>query len=92
MQAALDIQWPYVGQLFTPLQGDALLVEVGYIPSATELQKGWLGMTIPMLAACSLIVPETPQHSLVRDCHTPHLGRLLDDLQQVARLDPQAIW
>jgi ring-1,2-phenylacetyl-CoA epoxidase subunit PaaC len=92
MQAALDIQWPYVGQLFTPLQADAQLVEPGYIPSATELQKGWLGMTMPMLTACSLIVPETPPHSLVRECHTPHLGPLLNDLQQVARLDPQAIW
>src|SRR5437588_1295990 len=31
IQAALDVQWPYVGQLFTQLQGDTLLVEAGYI-------------------------------------------------------------
>jgi ring-1,2-phenylacetyl-CoA epoxidase subunit PaaC len=92
MQAALDMQWPYVGQLFTPLQDDALLVEAGYIPSMTELQQSWLARTMPMLTACSLIVPETPPHSLVREHHTPHLRDLLDDLQQVARLDPQAIW
>jgi ring-1,2-phenylacetyl-CoA epoxidase subunit PaaC len=92
MQAALDVQWPYVGQLFTPLQSEAQLVEAGYIPSTTELQKGWLAMTMPTLSTCLLIVPATPLRSLGREFHTPHLRRLLDDLQQVARLDPQAVW
>jgi ring-1,2-phenylacetyl-CoA epoxidase subunit PaaC len=92
MQAALDMQWPYVGQLFMPLQDDALLVKVGYIPSMTELQQRWLAITMPMLAECTLIVPETPSHSLTREQHTLHLRHLLDDLQQVARLDPQAVW
>jgi ring-1,2-phenylacetyl-CoA epoxidase subunit PaaC len=92
MHAALDMQWPYAGQLFMPLQDDALLVEAGYIPSMTELQQSWLAITMPTFTECSLIVPETPSYSFTREHHTPHLRHLLDDLQQVARLDPQAVW
>lgn len=91
-QAALDQQWPYVGQLFAPLPGDRALIEARVISDPAALQSEWQSLVLPMLAGCQLVVPELSKDVPGREQHTPHLNGLLNDLQQVARLDPEADW
>lgn len=92
MQTALDQQWPYVAQLFEPLPGEGLLVEAGIVPACAALQAEWQNLVLPELAAGRLSVPELQASTFHRTQHSPHLNELLNDLQLVARLDPQAEW
>lgn len=91
-QTALDVLWPYAQQLFVPLPEDDLLVGMGYIPEAAELQQAWETVIRPFLQSCSLHVPPITTSTTSRADHTPHLATLLADMQQVARLYPQAVW
>lgn len=92
MQAALDAQWPYIAQLFAPLPGEEQLVAAGYVPGAVALRAEWEGVVLPLLAEGELRIPDAAAPVSDRAEHTPHLRALLDDLQQVARLDREADW
>ncbi len=88
MQAALDALWPYCGQLFAPLPGEAELAADGLVPEPATVREAWEALARPLLAAAGLSVPAAlPATTLSRAEHTPHLGPLLEDMQQVARLE-----
>jgi ring-1,2-phenylacetyl-CoA epoxidase subunit PaaC len=93
-QAALDVVWPYARQLFSPLPGDALLVDAGVIPPLDVVQRGWEGTVRPFLAECDLNVPDDnlPRRDIPRREHTEALMALLAEMQAVARMDPGAEW
>jgi ring-1,2-phenylacetyl-CoA epoxidase subunit PaaC len=91
-QAALEQQWPYVGQLFGLAPGEEQLVERGVIADLKALRTDWENLVLPMLSASQLTLPQTGSTELSRQQHTTHLDQLLDDLQKVSRLDPQAEW
>jgi len=94
MQAALDQLWPYALQLFAPQpDGQALLVDAGYFPEPAELRESWNLIIVPYLLDVRLQVPEVgvPQVNR-RDEHSPDLRLLLQSLQEVARLYPDAGW
>ena len=92
-QNALDQIWPYLAQLFIPWPGQPLLLAAGFMPEPARLQSAWEAQIFPVLQKASLLIPEhgTPI-TAQRDQHTPHLAALLAEMQQVARLDPQATW
>jgi ring-1,2-phenylacetyl-CoA epoxidase subunit PaaC len=92
-QKALDELWPFVFQLFVPLPDESLLVEVEYVPDSAVLQQAWEGVVRPFLQNCSLTIPtsNTPP-TADRIHHTHHLADLLTEMQEVARLDPEAVW
>ena len=93
MQAALNELWPYAQQLFQPTPGEHLLVEAGYVPDPAGLHTAWTETVVPFLRQCDLVVPDSPAAEQDgRDVHTPHLEQLVNELQEVARLDPQAQW
>ncbi len=94
LQAALDVQWPYARQLFTPLPGDAALTAAEIIPDAAALRRAWEGLVRPFLAECALTIPDDalPRRDIPRTEHTEHLMVLLAEMQSVARLDPTAEW
>ncbi len=93
MQAALNELWPYAQQLFQPTPGEHLLVEAGYVPDPAGLHTAWTETVAPFLRQCDLVVPDSPAAEQDgRDVHTPHLEQLVNELQEVARLDPQAQW
>ena len=92
MQKALDEQWPYAAQLFTPLSGDHLLVAEGIFPDLHKLKEKWLAIVIPHLSACDLIVPDADEITADRSVHTPHLAVLLAEMQVVARWEPEGEW
>lgn len=97
LQGALDELWPYAQQLFEALPGEDLLVHEGMTPDPQRVKRAWLELVLPHLAQAEVQVPvqvpahETrPAHS--REEHTEHLSVLLDEMQEVARLEPEAVW
>lgn len=92
MQDALNILWQYCAQLFVPMADDALLVETGMFPDVAKLKVEWEAIVRPHLAASSLEVDDRVLITDDRSQHTKHLLDLLEDMQQVARYDPEAEW
>ncbi|ADI14272.1 1,2-phenylacetyl-CoA epoxidase subunit PaaC [Truepera radiovictrix] len=93
MQEALGVLWPHTEALFTPLAGDAQLVAAGFAPDVSVLKTPWLALVEPHLKASGLRVPGFQRTPYGRTRHTEHLEALLEELQAVARLEPDtAIW
>lgn len=92
MQTALDELWPYTGQLFDPFPGEENLVQAGVLTSSATLLAAWQAQVIPFLEGANLRPPATKMRTLDRALPSQHLVTILADLQQVARLDPQAQW
>ncbi|MBI5669692.1 MAG: phenylacetate-CoA oxygenase subunit PaaC [Chloroflexi bacterium] len=91
MQAALETLWPYALQMIE--QPSAELVEAGYVPAEDDLRHAWEDMVIPHLQDSGLDVPhQTILPPFDRQRHTEHLSALLDEMQSVARLIPDARW
>jgi len=92
MQAALDQLWPHTAQLFSLAPGEDALASAGYVPDPGELLQAWEAVVLPFLDECGLSVPSSPLVPAQRGEHSAHLAGLLEDLQLVARLEPQAEW
>lgn len=92
MQTALDELWPYTGQLFDPFPGEDELVQAGWLIGSAALHAEWKAQVIPFLESANLCTPSAKMRTLSRTLPPQHLVNILADLQQVARLDPQAVW
>jgi len=95
MQSALDALWPLSAQLFQAEPGDSLLVDAGYFPALAEVRGSWLDVVSPVLRNVGLRLPDLNSSGsarLSRANHTKHLAMLLQEMQEVARADPQAEW
>ena len=92
-QNALDEMWPYVFQLFAALPGQALLIQAGIVSDPRQVCQEWEARVLPSLKESGLQVPAQPDSAIAqRHQHTLHLTELLAEMQQVARLDPEAQW
>ena len=91
MQEALEYLWPYTGQLFETVAEEEKLTQLG-LPAAGELRGAWQNRVVPFLEAAGLSLPQGKQRTLSRSIQSQHLIDVLAELQQVARLDPQARW
>jgi ring-1,2-phenylacetyl-CoA epoxidase subunit PaaC len=92
MQAALDLAWPYTGQLFSITEGEGRLATQGLVPGGSQVRAAWLAQVFTLLQGCDLTVPETLANEFTRGRHTPYLKILLDEMQSVAREEPEASW
>jgi ring-1,2-phenylacetyl-CoA epoxidase subunit PaaC len=92
MQTALNTLWPYCTQLFQPMPHDSLLVAAGYFPDVTTLKAEWEAIVCPHLEASDLTLPTTDPIASSRQTHSSYLPTLLEEMQQVARWDPEAAW
>lgn len=98
LQAALARLWPKTDQLFQPLAAEVRLVDAQILPPPEVLALAWRDAVIPLLSESGLDVSEaTPVDSRQtetrgRTFHTEHLQPLVEELQSVARLDPEASW
>jgi len=89
MQAALEAIWPHTSQMFTPVFEDSALD----LQPPAVLQEAWEGLVRPHLAGSGLMVPAMAESAVAgREVHTPHLGGLLSEMQQVARTEAEASW
>ncbi|MCW5873504.1 MAG: phenylacetate-CoA oxygenase subunit PaaC [Anaerolineales bacterium] len=97
MQAALDALWPYARALAAPLPGEADLHAAGIVPSSAALFEHWSSEAIAFLQSANLSIPSSfiPHPSSLVDSrrvHSEYFPALIQDLQAVARLDPEAQW
>lgn len=92
MQIALDQLWPSTLQLLALLPDETQLVEAGFWPDSTLLHQNWLSEVSHFLTESGLSMPITSLESVAREVHTEYLAPLLETLQEVARLYPEARW
>jgi ring-1,2-phenylacetyl-CoA epoxidase subunit PaaC len=92
MQAALDAEWPFGEELFSPV--DPELLESGVAADPTALRTPVLERVGKVVAEATLSVPEVaPRLGGGRQGrHTEQLGYLLAEMQHLARSHPGAQW
>ncbi|MBF2760698.1 MAG: phenylacetate-CoA oxygenase subunit PaaC [Ectothiorhodospiraceae bacterium AqS1] len=95
MQRALDILWPFVGELFEADAVDRAMLAAGIGPDLRELEVAYRSHLDPVIDAATLTLPavENPQKggkSGMR--HSEYLGYLLAQMQWLQRAYPQAKW
>ena len=92
MQSAFNQLWPYTLQLFDLAPDVDRLAKAGYVPPRRDILAAWEADVYPFLGECRLSIPQSPRPEIPRSRHTPELDALLQALQQVARLEPEASW
>jgi ring-1,2-phenylacetyl-CoA epoxidase subunit PaaC len=92
MQAALEEEWPWVDELFTP--ADPGLVEAGIAVDPVALREVVQTRLTAVIAEATLELPQArPAVSRGREgIHTEHLGYLLAEMQHLTRSHPGATW
>lgn len=90
MQAALDAEWPYVDELFEPLDPSL----AGRVADPAALRDAVLTDVRRVVTEATLSMPEvSPVLGGGREgLHTEHLGYLLAELQHLHRSHPGATW
>jgi ring-1,2-phenylacetyl-CoA epoxidase subunit PaaC len=90
MQDALDAEWPFVDELFAPL--DPTLS--GRVADPAALRDPVLTDVRRVVAEATLAVPEVPPAlgGGRGGLHTEHLGYLLAEMQHLHRSHPGATW
>lgn len=92
MQAAVDAEWPFVEELFGPV--DASLADSGVAVDPVALRAAVLTKVEAVLAEATLTVPQVaPARGGGRQgLHTEELGFLLAEMQHLHRSHPGATW
>jgi ring-1,2-phenylacetyl-CoA epoxidase subunit PaaC len=92
MQAALDAEWPFVEELFEPV--DPALLERGVAADPVALRPAVLDRVSAVVAEATLEIPEVSPAvgGGRRGMHTEHLGYLLAEMQHLARSHPGVTW
>ncbi len=91
-QAALDLLWPYTGEMFEP--EDEVLTAADICPEPAGLRGAWDATVDAVLAEATLVRPREGwmQSGGREGRHTEHLGHMLAVMQSVARSFPGAKW
>ena len=92
MQGALDAEWPYVEELFGPV--DQGLLESGVAVDPTALRDSVLLGIEDVLPEATLTLPQVPPAvgGGRRGLHTEEMGYLLAEMQHLTRSHPEAAW
>ncbi len=92
MQRALDVEWPFLAELFDPLE--PVLLEAGIAADPDLLRPAVLTRVGEVLTAATLSVPSVPARlgGGRGGRHTEELGYLLAEMQHLARSHPGASW
>ena len=93
-QRALDDLWPYSAELFLMDDTDRVAVAAGNGVDVEALRARWQQTVEQVFAEATLTIPKsafTPRGGRTGR-HTEHLGRMLADMQSLARAHPGATW
>lgn len=93
-QEAVDALWPWTDEMFaTDAVDQAVEAELG-LPVRPDLKAEWRAVVTDVLDRARLTIPETPMRMTGgrKGRHTESLGRLLAEMQIVARSHPGAAW
>lgn len=93
-QKAVDLLWPYTGELFEMDGVDRALLAEGVGVDPEVLRAPWLEHVGGVLAEATLDQPRSGwmQRGGKRGVHGEHLGYLLAEMQSVQRAYPGASW
>ena len=95
MQAALDLLWPYVGEMFASDDIDRAMAAAGVAPDPASLRDEYDALVGKVMAEATLRIPESSfAHKGGRTgaMHTEHLGHILCQMQWLQRAYPGATW
>ncbi|SFG09937.1 ring-1,2-phenylacetyl-CoA epoxidase subunit PaaC [Palleronia marisminoris] len=95
MRHALDILWPYTGEMFMTDSVDEAVAAEGIAPRADELRTEWVETVREVLDEATLDLPKAKadaQKGGKSGRHTEHLGFLLAEMQFLQRAYPGAEW
>ena len=92
MQAALDDQWSYTGEMFIADDADKAVAAAGIAPDLASLRGPWDVVVKSVLDEATLTIPDgTYAHKGgKRGVHTEHLGYILAQMQFLQRAYPGA--
>jgi len=95
MQAALDLLWPYVGEMFESDAVDQAMDQAAIAPDPAHLRTAYDDRVSQVLSDATLRIPDGGfAHSGGRTGvrHSEHLGHLLTQMQWLQRAYPGATW
>ncbi|RPJ80572.1 MAG: phenylacetate-CoA oxygenase subunit PaaI [Acidobacteria bacterium] len=92
MQEALDVLWPYHGQILVYPADYERLVDESLMPDLAPLSALWIERVQAELSDANLRLPGSAPVSYTRDHHSPSFPALIEELQQVARIEAEARW
>lgn len=95
MQAALEMLWPYTGEMFVTDAVDRAVADAGIAPAAEDLLDGWTRTVGDILEEATLSLPTGTafaQKGGRTGRHTEHLGFILAEMQFLQRAYPGASW
>jgi len=95
MQAALDLLWPFVGEMLAPDDLDRALAAAGVAPDLEVLASAYHQTVRTLITEATLEIPADPfAHSGGKSGarHSEHLGHMLSQMQWLQRAYPGATW
>ncbi|MDN5787813.1 1,2-phenylacetyl-CoA epoxidase subunit PaaC [Pseudorhodobacter sp.] len=95
MQAALDLLWPYVGELFSTDKVDVAMTQAGIAPDPASLRAGFDAYVGGVLAEAMLTIPDgdfAHKGGKTGFRHSEHLGHMLTQMQWLQRAYPGSSW
>ncbi|MCB0397798.1 MAG: phenylacetate-CoA oxygenase subunit PaaC [Flavobacteriales bacterium] len=95
MKDALQLLWPFTGELFEKDEVDAMLVKEGIAPDVSALKEQWHKAVQEVLNEATLDMPEDAwMHTGGKreGRHSEHLGYMLAQMQFLPRAYPDAKW
>ncbi len=95
MQDALDLLWPFAGEMFLADDVDDAMAAAGIAPELAALKAEWETSVRATLRDASLTIPEDDfahKGGKTGRQHTEHLGHMLAQMQFLQRAYPGASW
>lgn len=95
MQEALELLWPYTGEMFVTDDIDRAIAEAGIAPAVEDLHAQWTQTVTDILQEATLTLPKGTafaQKGGRTGRHTEHLGFILAEMQFLQRAYPGASW
>lgn len=95
MQNALQLLWPYVGEMFESDAVDDAMAAAGIAPEPADLRPQYDASVGAILTEATLTVPESTfahKGGKTGAQHSEHLGHLLTQMQWLQRAYPGATW
>jgi ring-1,2-phenylacetyl-CoA epoxidase subunit PaaC len=94
LQAAVDLLWPYMAEMFDADAVDDAAAASGLGPRWAELEADWRAEMEPLLAQAGVRVPAPrPFRSTgKRGVHSEHMGYVLAEMQTLQRTHPGGVW
>ena len=91
---AVELLWPYTGELFAMDADEQALVAIGILPDRNAVRREWQAIVGRVLKQATLDRPqdEWMQSGGRNGHHSEHLGHLLAEMQFLQRAYPGATW